>query len=45
MPGSRTSAIIAQKFQFSEITMFADCKSDVKLLSQPSGNEGKYFVE
>ena len=42
---SRTSAIITQKFQFSEITMLARRISDVKLLSQPSGNEGKYLVE
>ena len=45
MPDSRTSAIITQKFQFSENTMLTDCVSDVKLLSQPSGNEGKYLVE
>jgi len=44
MPDSLTSAIITQKFQFSEITMLVNCKSDVKLLAQPSGNEGKYLV-
>lgn len=44
MPGNRTNAIITQKFQFSEITMLDGCLSDVKLLLQPSGNEGKYLA-
>jgi hypothetical protein len=44
MPDSRTSAIITQKFQFSEITMLVVGKSDVELLVQPSGNEGKYLM-
>jgi hypothetical protein len=44
MPGSLTNAIITQKFQFSEITVLAGCRSDVKLLVQPSGNEGKYLM-
>ncbi len=44
MPDSRTSAIITQKFQFSEITMLAVSQSDVKLLAQPSGNEQKYLM-